>query len=78
MLRLRLVVGNKVLSLGGGGGYTSSTQQRGVSIIGEFMSTIQYNTMAANIAANFFRIECIPNNKLPQHDYILFLDSNCS
>ena len=46
MLRLRLVVGKVVRSLGCGGGYTSSTRQRGVSIMGEFMSTIQYNTIA--------------------------------
>ena len=39
MLRLRLVVGKVVRSLGCGGGYTSSTRQRGVSIMGEFMST---------------------------------------
>ena len=45
MLRLRLVVGKVVRSLGCGGGYTSSTRQRGVSIMGEFMSTIQYNTI---------------------------------
>ena len=37
------MVGKVVRSLGCGGGYTSSTRQRGVSIMGEFMSTIQYN-----------------------------------
>ena len=46
MLRLRLVVGNEVRSLGCGGGYTSSTRQRDVSVMGEFMSTIQYSTSA--------------------------------
>ena len=39
------MVGKVVRSLGCGGGYTSSTRQRGVSIMGEFMSTIQYNTI---------------------------------
>ena len=43
------MVGNVVRSLGCGGGYTSSTRQRGVSIMGEFMSTIQY---AYNINAH--------------------------
>ena len=37
------MVGKVVRSLVCGGGYTTSTRQRGVSIMGEFMSTIQYN-----------------------------------
>ena len=49
MYRLRLVVGNVVRSFGCGGGYTSSTRQRGVSIMGEFMLgefiCLQYNTI---------------------------------
>ena len=40
------MVGNVVRSLVCGCGYTSSTRQRGVPIMGEFMSTIQYNTAA--------------------------------
>ena len=42
------MVGIVVRSLGCGRGYTSSTRQRGVSIMGEFMSTIQYN-MATHV-----------------------------
>ena len=46
------MVGKVVRSLGCGGGYTSSTRQRGVSIMGEFMSTIQYNTIWRDRGAN--------------------------
>ena len=53
MLRLRLVVGNVVRSLGCGGGYTSSTRQRGVYIMGEFMSTMQYNTIWPTLSRHF-------------------------
>ena len=55
MLRLRLVVGNVVRSLGSGDGYTSSTRQRGFSIMGEFMSTIQYMTHGRSIQIRYLR-----------------------
>ena len=46
MLRLRLVVGSVVRSLGSGGGNTSSTRRRGFPTMGESMSTIQWHSLS--------------------------------
>ena len=44
------MVGKVVRSLGCGGGYTSSTRQQGVSIMGEFMSTEQIHTQTPDFS----------------------------